>query len=195
MLAFWAAKYQLSAIFAKHSEYKTNNHHVTSGMQNKKKGILSGVKDWVHMKTAKMVQDFNWLCNLDVNHKRLLIFIIKVVYLCTLHNKEFHCVVTAFFSCSMQGCPLKEANLYVALLIIGVREALCYNRKQISFPNSSKESSNSADHPLKPGSYILLCGYYHNWMKYVCIHGTAPAYKWGLFMLKLVVLMWYITEL
>ena len=21
------------------------------------------------MKTAKMVQDFNWLCNLDVNHK------------------------------------------------------------------------------------------------------------------------------
>ena len=26
------------------------------------------VKDWVHTKTAKMMQDFNWLCNLDVNH-------------------------------------------------------------------------------------------------------------------------------
>ena len=49
--------------------------------------ILRGVKDWVHMKTAKMMQDFNWLCNLDVTHKLLLIFIIKVVYLCTLHNK------------------------------------------------------------------------------------------------------------
>ena len=48
---------------------------------------LRGVKDWVHMKTAKMMQDFNWLCNLDVNHKLLLIFIIKVVYLCTLYNK------------------------------------------------------------------------------------------------------------
>ena len=48
---------------------------------------LRGVKDWVHMKTAKMMQDFNWLCNLDVNHKLFLIFIIKVVYLCTLHNK------------------------------------------------------------------------------------------------------------
>ena len=48
---------------------------------------LRGVKDWVHMKTAKMMHDFNWLCNLDVNHKLLLIFIIKVVYLCTLHNK------------------------------------------------------------------------------------------------------------
>ena len=23
---------------------------------------LRGVKDWVHMKTAKMMQDFNWLC-------------------------------------------------------------------------------------------------------------------------------------
>jgi len=33
------------------------------------------------MKTAKMMQDFNWLCNLDVNHKLLLIFIIKVVTL------------------------------------------------------------------------------------------------------------------
>ena len=33
------------------------------------------------MKTAKMMQDFNWLCNLDVNHNLLL------VYLCTLHNK------------------------------------------------------------------------------------------------------------
>ena len=49
--------------------------------------MLRGVKDWVHMKTAKMMQDFNWLCNLDVNHKLFLIFIIKVVYLCTLHNK------------------------------------------------------------------------------------------------------------
>ena len=49
--------------------------------------LLRGVKDWVHMKTAKMMQDFNWLCNLDVNHKLFLIFIIKVVYLCTLHNK------------------------------------------------------------------------------------------------------------
>ena len=48
---------------------------------------LRGVKDWVHMKTAKMMQDFNWLCNLDVNHNLLLIVIIKVVYLCTLHNK------------------------------------------------------------------------------------------------------------
>ena len=36
--------------------------------------ILRGVKDWVHMKTAKMMQDFNWLCNLDVNHKLLLIY-------------------------------------------------------------------------------------------------------------------------
>ena len=51
------------------------------------KTVLRGVKDWVHMKTAKMMQDFNWLCNLDVNHKLFLIFIIKVVYLCTLHNK------------------------------------------------------------------------------------------------------------
>ena len=48
---------------------------------------LRGVKDWVHMKTAKMVQDFNWLCNLDVNHNLLLIVIIKVVYLCTSHKK------------------------------------------------------------------------------------------------------------
>ena len=48
--------------------------------------LLGGVKDW-HMKTARMMQDFNWLCNLDVNHKLLLTFIIKVVYLCTLHNK------------------------------------------------------------------------------------------------------------
>ena len=30
---------------------------------------LRGVKDWVHMKTAKMMQDFNCFCNLDVNHK------------------------------------------------------------------------------------------------------------------------------
>ena len=37
-------------------------------------GRLRGVKDWVHMKTAKMMQDFNWLCNLDVNHKLLLTF-------------------------------------------------------------------------------------------------------------------------
>ena len=36
------------------------------------------------MKTPK---DFNCFCNLDVNRKLLLIFIIKVVYLCTLHNK------------------------------------------------------------------------------------------------------------
>ena len=50
--------------------------------------LLRGVKDWVHMKTAKMMQDFNWLCNLDVNHKLLLMFIIKVVYHCTLHNKR-----------------------------------------------------------------------------------------------------------
>ena len=49
--------------------------------------FLRGVKDWVHMKTVKMMQDFTWLCNLDVNHKLFLIFIIKVVYLCTLHNK------------------------------------------------------------------------------------------------------------
>ena len=48
--------------------------------------MLRGIKDWVHMKTAKMMQDFNWLCNLDVNHKLLLIFINKVVYLCTLHK-------------------------------------------------------------------------------------------------------------
>ena len=37
--------------------------------------ILRGVKDWVHMKTAKMMQDFNYFCNVDVNHKLLLIFI------------------------------------------------------------------------------------------------------------------------
>ena len=49
--------------------------------------VLRGVKDWVHMKTAKMMQDFNCYCNLDVNHKLLLLFIIKVVYLCSLHNK------------------------------------------------------------------------------------------------------------
>ena len=49
--------------------------------------VLRVVKDWVHMKTAKMMQDFNWYCNLDVNHKLLLLFIIKVVYLSTLHNK------------------------------------------------------------------------------------------------------------
>ena len=42
---------------------------------------------WVHMKTAKMMQDFNCYCNLDVNHKLLLLFITKVVYLCALHNK------------------------------------------------------------------------------------------------------------
>ena len=47
----------------------------------------SGVKDWVHMKTTKMMQDFNCFCNLAMNHKLLLIFKIKVVYLCTLHNK------------------------------------------------------------------------------------------------------------
>ena len=47
---------------------------------------LRGVKDWVHMETAKMMQDFNCYCNLDVNHKLLLLFIIKVVYLCTLHK-------------------------------------------------------------------------------------------------------------
>ena len=50
-------------------------------------GLLREVKDWVHMKTAKMVQDFNWLCNLDVNHNLLLIVIIKVVYLCISHKK------------------------------------------------------------------------------------------------------------
>ena len=49
--------------------------------------MLRRVKDWVHVKTAKMMQDFNCFCNLDVNHKLLLMFIIKVVYLCTLHNK------------------------------------------------------------------------------------------------------------
>ena len=43
---------------------------------------LRGVKDWVHMKTAKMMQDFNCFCNLDVNHKLLLMFLNKVVYLC-----------------------------------------------------------------------------------------------------------------
>ena len=43
--------------------------------------LLRGVKDWVHMKTAKLMQDFNCFCNLDVNHKLLLTFIIKVVYL------------------------------------------------------------------------------------------------------------------
>ena len=35
--------------------------------------LLRGVKDWVHMKTAKMTQDFNCFCILDVNHKLLLI--------------------------------------------------------------------------------------------------------------------------
>ena len=59
-----------------------------------------GVKDWVHMKTAKMMQYFNCFCNLDVSHKRLLILIIKVVYLCTLHNKMIspaHFVVYMFW--------------------------------------------------------------------------------------------------
>ena len=37
---------------------------------------LRGVKDWVHMKTAKMMQDFNcFFCDLDVNHKLLLKYI------------------------------------------------------------------------------------------------------------------------
>ena len=61
---------------------------------------LRGVKDWVHMKTAKMMQDFNCFCNLDVNHKLLLIYIIKVVYLYTLHNKIIspaHFVVYMFW--------------------------------------------------------------------------------------------------
>ena len=56
------------------------------GIPNSTK-ILRGAKDLVHMKTAKMMQDFNSFCNLDVNHNLLLIYIIKVVYLCTLHNK------------------------------------------------------------------------------------------------------------
>ena len=34
--------------------------------------FLRGVKDWVHMKTAEMMQDFNYFCNLGVNHKLLL---------------------------------------------------------------------------------------------------------------------------
>ena len=60
---------------------RTEKHQIRHG------SMLRGVKDWVHMKTAKIMQDFNWLCNWDVNHKLLLIFINKVVYLCTLHNK------------------------------------------------------------------------------------------------------------
>ena len=70
-----------------------------SGMK-REQCVGQGVKDWVHMKTAKMMQDFNWFCNLDVNHKLLLIFIIKVVYLCTLHNKIIspaHFVVYMFW--------------------------------------------------------------------------------------------------
>ena len=39
------------------------------------------------MKTLKMMQDFNCFCNLEVNHKLLPMFIIKLVYLCTLHIK------------------------------------------------------------------------------------------------------------
>ena len=66
---------------------------------------LRGVKDWVHMKTAKMMQDFNCYCNLDVNHKLLLLFIIKVVYLCTLHNKIIAPPTSLFTCCGGQRPP------------------------------------------------------------------------------------------
>ena len=44
---------------------------------------LRGVKDWVHMKTAKLTQDFNCFCNLDVNHKLWLIFMFTFVHYTT----------------------------------------------------------------------------------------------------------------
>ena len=54
----------------------------------------------------KMMQDFNWLCNLYVNHKLLLILIIiiKVVYLCTLHNKK---------PCPLRCLRVVEANTHL----------------------------------------------------------------------------------
>ena len=39
------------------------------------------------------MQDFNWLCSLDVNHELLLIFIIKVVYFCNKIISPAHFVV------------------------------------------------------------------------------------------------------
>ena len=48
---------------------------------------LRGVKDWVHRKTAKIIHDFNSFCNLDMNKKLVSVMIIKISYLCTLHNE------------------------------------------------------------------------------------------------------------
>ena len=48
---------------------------------------LRGVKDWVHRKTAKIIHDFNSFCNLDMNQKLVSVMIIKISYLCTLHNE------------------------------------------------------------------------------------------------------------
>ena len=49
--------------------------------------VLRGVKDWVHRKTAKIIHDLNSFCNLDMIQKLVSVMIIKISYLCTLHNK------------------------------------------------------------------------------------------------------------
>ena len=74
----------LEAFEYKFEPLEWDSKHLNANSNHSK---LRGVKDWVHMKTAKMMRDFSWLCNLYVNHKLVLMFIIKVVYLSTLHNK------------------------------------------------------------------------------------------------------------
>ena len=41
----------------------------------------------IHRKTAKIIHDFNSFCNLDMNQKLVSVMIIKISYLCTLHNE------------------------------------------------------------------------------------------------------------
>ena len=48
--------------------------------------VLRGVKEWVHRKTTKIIHDFNSFCNLDLNQKLVSVMIIKISYLCILHN-------------------------------------------------------------------------------------------------------------
>ena len=79
------------------------------------------------MKTTETMQDLNCFCNLDVSHKLLLIFIIKVVYHCTLHNKIIspaHFVVHVFWQQRPPGSATKtlKSGIFPAdFLIVMVR--------------------------------------------------------------------------
>ena len=95
----------------------------TATGQNHCTGVCSGDCSWVHMKRAKMMQDFNCFCNLDVNHK--LLFIIKIFYLCTLHKiiSPAHFVVYMWHAAQGASLFIRSAS---QLIIWSVVFAILY---------------------------------------------------------------------